>query len=376
MKKTAVFFIVLSILLSGCSTGSMFSKATDTPTPTITPTLTIIPTDTPIPTNTPTPTRTATPTPTSTPLGSGTGKLVYVKTVGQPKGEDGEPIYVSNIYSYDLLTKTETQITKNTIDSSEFGYSGINCSPDGKRIVYSVSIPTLVYSDNSYYWNSLIYIMNSDGTNVTRLTSAPQFVGEFDGDSVIIEVYPVFIDNDNILFVSNRKNLANFEYERGQPYIINLKTFEVSAPFTTYLDVSVLSMSPDKTKIAFMATSGDSEIYIADLSEQGKITQITNNNFADRFPSFSPDGNWIVFHSDRDGNTELYKMRPDGSEVTRLTFNPATDATASWSPDGQWLSFYSDQTGVYEAYIQNIETGERIQVTNGGDPVSFVRWSP
>ncbi len=71
--------------------------------------------------------------------------------------------------------------------------------------------------------------MNSDGTNVTRLTSAPQFVGEFDGDSVIIEVYPVFIDNDNILFVSNRKNLANFEYERLQPYIINLKTFEVSA---------------------------------------------------------------------------------------------------------------------------------------------------
>jgi Tol biopolymer transport system component len=376
MKKIAVFFIVLSILLSGCSSGSMFSMVTDTPTPTITPTLTIIPTDTPLPTNTPTPTSTATPTPTSTPLGSGSGKLFYIKNVKQLKQGDGEPIYIYNIYAYDILTRAETQITNNTIDSTELYYSGLNCSPDGKRIVYNVGTPTLVYSDNSYYWNSIIYIMNSDGTNITRLTNAPQFVGEYDGDSVIQEYYPIFIDNDNILFISNRKNLANFEYERKQPYIINLKTFEVSAPFTTYLDVSVMSMSPDKTKIAFMATSGDSEIFIADLSNQGNITQITNNNFADRFPGFSPDGNWIVFHSDRDGNTELYKMKPDGSEVTRLTFNPATDATASWSPDGKWLSLHSDQTGVYEAYIQNIETGERIQVTNGGDPVTFVRWSP
>ena len=52
---------------------------------------------------------------------------------------------------------------------------------------------------------------------------------------------------------------------------------------------------------------------------------------------FSPDGEWVAFHSDRDGNIELYIMRVDGSEVKRITVNPATDATASWSPDGKWL---------------------------------------
>ena len=49
-------------------------------------------------------------------------------------------------------------------------------------------------------------------------------------------------------------------------------------------------------------------------------------------PSWSPDGNWIAFLSDRDGNVELYKMRADGSEVTRLTDNPAWDGMPSWGP--------------------------------------------
>ena len=69
-------------------------------------------------------------------------------------------------------------------------------------------------------------------------------------------------------------------------------------------------------------------------------------------------------------------MRVDGSEVKRVTVNPAIDATASWSPDGKWLSFHSDQTGSNEAYIQNIDTGERIQITSGENSVSYVRWSP
>ena len=40
----------------------------------------------------------------------------------------------------------------------------------------------------------------------------------------------------------------------------------------------------------------------------------------------------IAFHSDRDGNYEVYDMNADGSDVTRLTDNPADDMAPAWSP--------------------------------------------
>lgn len=360
MKKAFILALITSIFLSSCSSGSIFSKATETPT--ITPTIAPSSTSTPIPTQTP--------TPTPTPIGSGLGKLVYVKDVKS----DSADAYVSNIFIYDFAIKEEVRITNNEKDTTSFIFHDVNWSPDGKSLVYSAStLSDLGYGN--YWWNSIIYTMNADGTGVRMVTSAPQFVGNYEGKDVVTESRPSFIDNESILFLSNRKYLQNFRYEILQPYIVNTKTLEVTSPFNTYKNIEYISMSPDKTKIAFMADN-DSEIYIANLMQNTKITQITNNTFADRFPVFSPNGDWVVFHSDRDGNTELYIMKPDGSDVKRITSNPATDATASWSPDGNWLSFYSDQTGVNEAYIQNIYTNERIQITNGGDAVSFVRWSP
>lgn len=368
MKKILVVIILFSIIITSCSSGAL-NKPTETPTPSFTPTLTKSPTSTPTPTQTPT--STPTPTFTPTPTGSGLGKLAYIK---ETKSDNSE-IYSSNIYIYDFSTQAETQITKNNKDATGFKYHNINWSPDGNRLTFSTMQYTYDYGQ-SQIWNSIIYTINIDGTNVQKVSTYPQFVGDYEGEYVLTDWRPSFIDNDKILFLSNRKNLNNFLWEPIKPYIVDTSTLEVTSPFTTYLEVEYLSMSPDQTKIVFMADDGDSEIFIADLVENGKVTQITKNTFSDRFPIFSPDGEWISFHSDRDGNIELYIMKLDGSEEKRVTVNPAIDATANWSPDGNWLAFHSDQTGNTEAFIQNIQTGERIQITNGGDPVSYVRWSP
>ena len=72
---------------------------------------------------------------------------------------------------------------------------------------------------------------------------------------------------------------------------------------------------------------------------------ITDNNAYDAEGAYSPDGNWIVFGSRRDGDSELYVMRPDGSGVVRLTTAKGYDGGPFFSPDGKGILYRSDRKG-------------------------------
>ena len=77
----------------------------------------------------------------------------------------------------------------------------------------------------------------------------------------------------------------------------------------------------------------------------GAITPLTSGSQSDNFPAWSPKGDRILFTSDRDGDWELYTIRPDGSDLRRLTSSPGNDAHAVWSLDGDWIAFASARNG-------------------------------
>ena len=60
--------------------------------------------------------------------------------------------------------------------------------------------------------------------------------------------------------------------------------------------------------------------------------RLTNNNSTNDSLAWSASGAQIVFRSDRDGNSEIYRMSSDRSSQTNLTQNGANDAAASWEP--------------------------------------------
>jgi TolB protein len=60
--------------------------------------------------------------------------------------------------------------------------------------------------------------------------------------------------------------------------------------------------------------------------------RLTHNESQDGHPDWSPDTNYIVFESERDGNFEIYVMNPDGSDPRNLTNNSLDDYLPSWSP--------------------------------------------
>jgi hypothetical protein len=90
---------------------------------------------------------------------------------------------------------------------------------------------------------------------------------------------------------------------------------------------------------------------------------------------WSPDRQRIVFTSYRDGNPEIYLMKPDGSGVTRLTQNAADDTQPTWSPDGTKIAFVSTRNDGSNVYLMNADGTGVTSITgiSGGFEPS---WSP
>ena len=92
-----------------------------------------------------------------------------------------------------------------------------------------------------------------------------------------------------------------------------------------------------KGKVAF-SYLGD--IWIA--NENGSNPQrITDNEAREIYPRFSPDGNWIAFSSNRDGNYDVFVVPATGGKPRQLTFHTADDNVVGWTPDSKKVLFSS-----------------------------------
>jgi Tol biopolymer transport system component len=189
--------------------------------------------------------------------------------------------------------------------------------------------------------------------------------------------------NISSTFGSNEGVIA-FQTERHGPneeiYIMNADgSGQTRLTFNNFRDVCP-SISPDGQKIVFSSDRDyDYEIYVMnrDGSNQQRLT--TSVGF-DLHPDWSPDGSKIAFFSERDGNYEIYVMEANGSNQTRLTFNTWQDQLPDWlpnsSPDSLKILFTSDQTGTYGIYKMNAD-GTDIQVVYDGPEQELMgRWSP
>lgn len=88
----------------------------------------------------------------------------------------------------------------------------------------------------------------------------------------------------------------------------------------------------------------------------------------------APGGN-IAFVSFRDGNREIYKIKPDGSGLTNLTNHPSADDEPDWSPDGSKIAWSSDRDGDLHINVMDADGSGVTQLTSEGGALS-PRWSP
>lgn len=135
------------------------------------------------------------------------------------------------------------------------------------------------------------------------------------------------------------------------------------------------SFSPDGQKIVF-TTNKDfvwnftDEVYLMNANGTGAV-RITNNNENDADPVFSPDGSKIALTRLIGGDWEIFVMNADGTGAVQLTNNTADDTRPAWSPDGSFIVFESDRDGDLEIFRMQANGSSQTQLTtNSADDLA------
>ncbi len=92
-----------------------------------------------------------------------------------------------------------------------------------------------------------------------------------------------------------------------------------------------------QSRIAFVY-AGD--LWTADVDGQN-VRRLTSDEGVETNPVFSPDGQWIAFNAEYDGNTDVFIIPAEGGMPRRLTWHPSSDAVCDFTPDGSAVLFRS-----------------------------------
>lgn len=139
--------------------------------------------------------------------------------------------------------------------------------------------------------------------------------------------------------------------------------------------------SPDGNKIVFASNrdgepeSKSLEIYVMNV-DGSNLQRLTQNDWADGFPSWSPDGRQILFTAEQGKNQEIYVMDADGRSLKQLTQDPQDDWMPQWSRKGNLIAFTSKRDGNAEIYVMNPDGSAPTRVTNHAAKDWGATWSP
>jgi TolB protein len=141
------------------------------------------------------------------------------------------------------------------------------------------------------------------------------------------------------------------------------------------------SFSPDGQKIVFASNRNDYwDLYLLDLTS-GQVQRLTDTPEYDGNPSWSPDGQWIVYETYIDSNLEIsIHSTVNASQIIRLSNNPAADRDPVWSPGGRKIAFVSNRSGDDEIWIADLdqpEAGRFVNLSQSPDGLeTHPAWSP
>jgi len=283
------------------------------------------------------------------------GKRVEVDRIGKIKGIvdiNGEGRIPERRPDFQVVSVRKLTTDMRTRDESSVD-SQPDVSPDGKYIAFT----SRNRDRNPKTSDQYIYIANSGGANMRRLTSGNKG-----------ENFPRWSPNGKrIAFSLAEKRYGHFLYVVGADGQNRRK-------LTTESSSSAIrpTWSPDGKRIAFSAKfDGASFIYIINAGGTG-LTKLAKGEY----PRWSPNGGYIAYTSYRAGGDDIWRMHSDGTNQEQLTKHRAVDADSDWSPDGRHIAFISNRSGRGEVWVMGSDGTNPKKLTDSDRGCRFPTWFP
>ncbi len=294
----------------------------------------------------PTGTTTRTPTPTSTLPTDTAVRLAFVSNM------DGETALYRIITDDSALTRLTNQ---------PMLIMHPTWSPDGGRIAFEACRGGDISTDCPERESFDIYTVNADGTSLTNLTPNPA-----------MDRFPSWSPDGKIAFSSDRSG-------KDEIYVMNADGTALKQISGGQDRNDEPHWSPDRKWLAYHCTE-ESTTSIC-ITPAGSPDQVIQN--AGTSPVWSPinaeGGLRLAFHCWSTDQSDICTVKPDGSDLVNLTNSPEDEIDPTWSPDGHWIAYQSNrenEISIYKVCMTCEDSAEPIRLTTGETNTNWPIWSP
>lgn len=256
--------------------------------------------------------------------------IIFVSDVKSSNNRDG----IKEVYQMDFDGKNVKQLTfhNGTVISPDISY-------DGKSIIY-----TLIRNTRGRNKTVDLYEMDLD-TRKSRIISSKKGI------------------NSGAMYLPDGENIVLTLSHTGNAeiYKMNLKSGALT-PITKHYAADVdPSINKDGTLMAFLSDRHKApRIFTMDpRSVEKNVKQVSFVGEYSATPRFSPDGKEIVFTAWVDQRFDLFRINSDGSGLVRLTANFGSNEEPYYSPDGEFIIFSSQRVLSRKKAIQDIYIMDR-----------------
>jgi TolB protein len=220
-------------------------------------------------------------------------------------------------------------------------------SKDSTKLIYS--------AERNRQWG--IYLVNFLNRTVKKVFSSK-------GTNIVGDLTS---DGDEFIFSSSKDGSVDL-------YTMNLKNNTIRK-LTSSQSIEVSpTISPDGKYIAFVSDRGGSPQIYTMRKDSSDVRRITFEGSYNTSPNWSPRGDKIVF-TGRRGANQICIVNPDGTGLIQVTMQ-GNNEDPSFSPDGRFITFTSDRDGVKGIYIMRANGESQKRITPKKMKAFYPRWSP
>lgn len=250
----------------------------------------------------------------------------------------------------------------------------------GNKTVSASSYKTVVYAfvnavvkyftgEEGFFGQSLLAITRDGkgkGARVVQMTTDGSGISKVTKSSAI-EMLPAWGPSGSILLTS---------YAKGNPDLY-MVTGGAGKRISSHPGMnSGAAYCAGNGRIALtLSKDGDAEIYTM-KPDGSDIRRLTNNRAIDTSPTWSPDCSRIAFVSDRGGNPQIYTMNADGSNVSRLTVVGNYNTNPVWSKRNQIAFSARDEYKGLDIFVINADGSDLTRITQQQGKNDKPAWSP